>query len=53
MVKTVKNFMYGIFGGLLLLIGFFVLFAKFWVGLIIMVIGSYLKYKSDHYVHSK
>jgi len=52
-MKTFENFTHGILGGLLLLVGFFVLFANFWIGLILMVIGGYLKYKSEHYVHSK
>ncbi len=54
MAKTLDNFVDGLGGGVLLVVGFFIMIGlNIWLGLAMMVVGLYFKYKSETYVHTK
>ena len=49
---TLENMASGVVGSVLLLVGFIAFFFNWFIGSIIMIIGFYLKYKSETYVHN-
>ncbi len=52
MSNTLDNFATGIFGSLIIFIGFICLFKSLILGFILICVGAYLKYSSEHYVHT-
>jgi len=49
--KTLENFSHGILGKILIPLGVVLLFFNIILGLVVIVTGVYLKYKSKTYVH--
>ncbi len=50
-MKTLTNWLKGLIGYFLILLGFIFLFIEPILGIILMLIGAYLRYSSKTYVH--